>query len=41
MDDPAVRAHFEEQALRLKKQPYPLAASDYFKGKNLLENMSS
>ena len=39
--DPNIRAHYEEQALRLKKQPYPLAVSDYFKGINLLENMSS
>jgi hypothetical protein len=39
--DPVVRLHYEEQALQLRKRPYHLAMSDFLKGINLLENMSS
>jgi hypothetical protein len=37
MAEPNVRAHYEEQAAKVKKTPFSLAVSDYFKDRNLLE----
>jgi hypothetical protein len=34
--DPKVRAIYEKIAKRKKRQPFRIAVSDYFKGKNLL-----
>ena len=36
MANPDVRAVYEERAAKEHRQPYRLAVSDYFKGKNLL-----
>jgi hypothetical protein len=37
MADPVVRAIYEEMAARENRQPYRMAFSDYFKGRNLLQ----
>ena len=36
MADPQVRAIYEEIAAKAHRQPYRVAVSDYYKGKNLL-----
>jgi hypothetical protein len=40
MADPQVRASYEEAAREQNRQPYRVAVSDYFKGKNLLANQN-
>jgi len=37
MEDPTVRAYYEERAAASNQQPRLLAISDYFKDRNLLE----
>ena len=36
MADPKVRAKYEKRAAKENRQPYRVAVSDYYKGKNLL-----
>jgi hypothetical protein len=38
MADPIVRAKYEKAAAKKGKRPFHLAVSDFFQGKNLLEN---
>ncbi|HEX9385125.1 MAG TPA: hypothetical protein VF918_02310 [Anaerolineales bacterium] len=38
LEDPEVRARYEERARELKKTPFAVAVSDYFKDRNLLGN---
>jgi len=38
MDNPKVRAHYEKAAKKADRQPFRLSVSDFFEGKNLLEN---
>src|SRR5512133_2955799 len=37
MADPTVRAHYEKVAKKAGRQPFRVAVSDYFAGKNLLK----
>ena len=37
MSDPKVRAHYEKLGKRAGRQPFRVAVSDYYAGKNLLE----
>ena len=37
MDDPKVRAHYEKAGKKAHRQPFRVAVSDFFQGKNLLE----
>jgi hypothetical protein len=37
MADPKVRAHYEKIAAKKGRQPFRVAVSDFFEGKNLLE----
>jgi hypothetical protein len=37
MDDPKVRAHYEKAAKKAGRQPFRVAVSDFFEGKNLLK----
>jgi hypothetical protein len=37
MADATVRAHYEKVALKAGRQPFRVAVSDFFAGKNLLE----
>ena len=37
MADPKVRAQYEKRARRAKRQPFRVAVSDFYAGKNLLE----
>jgi len=37
MDDPKVLAHYEKTAKKAGWQPFRVAVSDFFEGKNLLE----
>lgn len=39
MDDPKVRAHYEKIAKKAGRQPFRVAVSDFFEGKNLLEKL--
>jgi len=38
MDDPNVRAYYEKAGKKAHRQPFRVAVSDFFEGKNLLEN---
>ncbi len=38
MADPIVRAKYEKAAMKKGRRPFHLAVSDFFHGKNLLEN---
>ena len=37
MADPEVRAHYETVAKKAERQPFRVAVSDFFEGKNLLK----
>jgi hypothetical protein len=37
MDDPKVSAHYEKAAKKAGRQPFRVAVSDFFEGKNLLK----
>jgi hypothetical protein len=37
MADPRARAHFEKTGKKVHRQPFRVAVSDFFEGKNLLE----
>lgn len=39
MDDPKIRAHYEKVAAKKGRQPFRVAVSDFFEGKNLLEKL--
>jgi len=39
MAEPKVRLRYEQEAAKKNKRPFNLAVSDYFKGRNLLENV--
>ena len=38
MANPAVRAHYERKGKKANRQPFRVAVSDFYAGKNLLEN---
>ncbi len=41
MADERIRAHYEQQAAAQGKRRFDLAVSDYFKGRNLIEELAS